>query len=114
MYKMMGAQEIAKHMINNRVKYVDFTFDVMDGYRHVYTASGSPEGWHGIKVLNLFNCQTYTIAIGYYGGCTVKYHECPYFKDKDAEVRWLTKVIYSYFKDEDEFDSKGKKVCVEV
>ena len=114
MFKMMDAQEIAKRIVYNRVNSVDFTFDVMDDDGNILTSSGKPEGWHGIKIINLFDCQTYTVAIGYYGGYTVKHHECPYFTDIEAEHRWLTKVIYSYFKDEDEFDSQNKKVCVEV
>lgn len=114
MYKMMSALEIAQHMLKNKIKLVEFTFDVMDANGRICTTSGQPEGWHGITILNLFNCQTYTVAIGYYGGYTVKYHECPYFKDIEAEQHWLAKMIYSYFKDEDEFDSQNKKVCVEV
>ena len=114
MYKMMSALEIARRIIFNRVNSVDFTFDVMDDNGKICTGSGKPEGWHGIKIVNLFDCQTYTVAIGYYGGYTVKYYECPYFTDMEVEQNWLAKMIYSYFKDKDEFDSQNKKVCVEV
>ena len=115
MYKMMSALEIAKHIIDNNLHCVNFTFDVIDeklGF--AYTLSGEPERWHGIKIIKLFDCQTYTIAIGSYGGYTVKYYESPYFREMIAEQNWLAKMIYSYFKDEDEFDSQNKKVCVEV
>lgn len=114
MYKMMSAQEIAEYIVDHNSMRVDFTFDIMNDDGTCCTASGKPEGWHGIHKLNPFDTGTYTLAIGYYGGYTTQYYEKPYFNNKDAEARWIKKNISRYFHNSDEYDRENEKVCVEI
>lgn len=117
MYMMMNAEELADYIFDLHligITTVNFTFDVMDSQGNFCTSSGKPEGWHGVKLINPFESETYTMAIGYYGGFTTDYYECPYLRSRDSEVHWIAKMLHKYFKDVDEFDSYGQKVCVEV
>lgn len=45
----------------------DFTFDTKDSL----AIRGEPEGWYGIKIIDMFNESVGTLCFGYYGGgCT--------------------------------------------
>ena len=64
-YAFWTAKELAEKLLYGTKKEYDFTFDDAESVLQY----GEPTGWHGVKLINLFdnhlpNC----LAVGYWGG----------------------------------------------
>lgn len=105
MYKMMTAKEIIDLLFDNRE--LNFTFDDID-----IDATYEPSGWHGIKIITVFDNDM--LVIGYYGGGATTSINTPFFDDTEKIKKLYTKALQKYMDNECEWNGKCKKVCVEL
>ena len=60
-YKIITVTELANKLGTKNIgESIDFTFDT--------TLDSEPSGWHGVKIVDLFNEPEGCIVMGYYGG----------------------------------------------
>ena len=62
-YKMMTAAEAIDRLFTLKTKTLDFTFDNINK-----DIDCEPSGWHGMKLMKIFDEDDGVFAIGYYGG----------------------------------------------
>ena len=105
-YVFWTAKELGEKLLYGTKKEYDFTFDDKE------TISGGfePTGWHGVKLINLFdnhlpNC----LAVGYWGGGDTKVYNLEMAEEIDNLVELMTKCLEEYF-----VENGAEIVCVEL
>lgn len=63
-YRDVTYAELAQIVYDHPDQYVDFTFETAEE-AEVWRG---PTGWHGVRLVNLFDCEFGTVIIAYYGG----------------------------------------------
>lgn len=111
-YAFWTAEQLTKYLIYGNRKAYDFTMDE----RPVTMLGFAPEGWFGIKLLNLFDSSVPEIlAIDYYGGGDLHLENLTDCVDENGvfdmpkyESRIL-EAVAEFFRQND-----VEKVCVEI
>jgi hypothetical protein len=61
-YKFLNTKDFADLLLSNPNKEINFTFDTEEDIEENH-----PTGWHGAKLIYLFDCEAPILLVGYYG-----------------------------------------------
>lgn len=115
MYKMMTAAEAIDKLfsLKTKTKVLDFTFDDLD-----LDPDLKPSGWHGMKLMKIFDEENYVFAMGYYGGGYTETYDIDgmvYDSDDIERVKeYCTKRLQSFMNTWCDSVVPCGKICVEI
>ena len=114
-YKMMTAKEAIDYLFElpDDQRELSFTFDDLD-----YDPDCDPSGWHGMKVMNIFDEWHGVFAIGYWGGgSTVAYDIYGLTEDENDGVHvreFCANQLQNYMNNWCDMSKLCEKICVEI
>lgn len=114
-YKMMTAKETIDYLFElpRKERELSFTFDNLD-----FDPDCVPSGWHGIKMMRIFDEWHDVFAVGYWGGgSTVAYDIYGCIEDDNDSgcvKEFCVNKLQEYMNNWSDLFTTCEKICVEI
>lgn len=114
-YKMMTAAEAIEELfkLKTRTKKLDFTFDDID-----IDPECEPSGWHGMKLMKIFDEEDCVFAMGYYGGGSTETYDIYGMIENSDDIErvkeYCTARLQNFMNTWGDSFEPCKKICVEI
>lgn len=113
-YKMMTAKEAIEELFKlDRRRTLDFTFDDLEVDKDC-----EPSGWHGMRLMKIFDEDNYVFAVGYYGGGSTETYDIYGMVDNSDDTEcvkeYCAKKLQMFMDTWCDTFTACEKICVEI